>query len=285
MLPLSREAPSVELEPTDERAGSRRDGGRPRAARAVDRGRAADAAIPPSRASGQRLSPGRGHDRQGWAPQASTRSPDVVLLDLGLPDMDGLEVTRRLREWSQVPIVVISARGREDDKVAALDAGADDYVTKPFGVARAARASARGAATRDQDRRRVPADHHRPARDRFREAARHEVAARRASHADRVSLARRAGAQLRQGSDPLASLRQVRDRLRAAEPLPARLHDAAQAKARGDPARPRFLLTEAGSGTGWRRSRRAPALSGRSRAAQRMPDDRQECRGARRRGA
>ena len=66
--------------------------------------------------------------------QASTRSPDVVLLDLGLPDLDGLEVTGRIREWSRVPIVVISARGREDDKVAALDAGADDYVTKPFGV-------------------------------------------------------------------------------------------------------------------------------------------------------
>ena len=66
--------------------------------------------------------------------QASTRSPDVVLLDLGLPDVDGLEVTGRIREWSRVPIVVISARGREEDKVAALDAGADDYVTKPFGV-------------------------------------------------------------------------------------------------------------------------------------------------------
>jgi len=66
--------------------------------------------------------------------QASMRAPDVVLLDLGLPDIDGLDVTRRLREWSRVPIVVISARGREDDKVAALDAGADDYVTKPFGV-------------------------------------------------------------------------------------------------------------------------------------------------------
>ena len=66
--------------------------------------------------------------------EASTRPPDVVLLDLGLPDMDGLEVTRRLREWTQVPIIVVSARGREDDKVAALDAGADDYVTKPFGV-------------------------------------------------------------------------------------------------------------------------------------------------------
>lgn len=58
--------------------------------------------------------------------------PDAVLLDLGLPDIDGLEIVRRLREWSQVPIIVISARGRESDKVAALDLGADDYVTKPF---------------------------------------------------------------------------------------------------------------------------------------------------------
>ena len=62
------------------------------------------------------------------------RNPDVVLLDLGLPDGDGLEVARRLREWTQVPIIVISARGREHDKIAALDAGADDYLTKPFGV-------------------------------------------------------------------------------------------------------------------------------------------------------
>jgi two-component system KDP operon response regulator KdpE len=65
---------------------------------------------------------------------AATRSPDLVILDLGLPDLDGVEVTRRLREWSAVPIVVISARGREDDKIQALDAGADDYLTKPFGV-------------------------------------------------------------------------------------------------------------------------------------------------------
>jgi two-component system KDP operon response regulator KdpE len=65
---------------------------------------------------------------------AATRTPDLVLLDLGLPDLDGLEVTRRLREWSQVPIIVVSARGKETDKIAVLDAGADDYVTKPFGV-------------------------------------------------------------------------------------------------------------------------------------------------------
>ena len=65
--------------------------------------------------------------------EAATRQPDVVIVDLGLPDMDGLDVIRRLREWSKVPIIVLSARGRESDKVAALDAGADDYVSKPFG--------------------------------------------------------------------------------------------------------------------------------------------------------
>ena len=65
---------------------------------------------------------------------AATHVPDVVLLDLGLPDVDGLVVTRRLREWSAAPIVVLSARGQEQDKVAALDAGADDYLTKPFSV-------------------------------------------------------------------------------------------------------------------------------------------------------
>ena len=66
--------------------------------------------------------------------QAATRNPDVVLLDLGLPDLDGLEVAKELRGWSQTPIIVLSARGQEKDKVAALDAGADDYLTKPFGV-------------------------------------------------------------------------------------------------------------------------------------------------------
>lgn len=66
--------------------------------------------------------------------EASQTPPDVVLLDLGLPDMDGLEVIQRLREWTQVPILVISARGKEQDKVAGLDAGADDYLTKPFSV-------------------------------------------------------------------------------------------------------------------------------------------------------
>jgi two-component system KDP operon response regulator KdpE len=64
--------------------------------------------------------------------QAALRQPALILLDLGLPDLDGLEVTRRLREWATMPIIILSARGRESDKIAALDAGADDYVTKPF---------------------------------------------------------------------------------------------------------------------------------------------------------
>jgi two-component system KDP operon response regulator KdpE len=71
--------------------------------------------------------------KEGLA-QAAARNPDVILLDLGLPDRDGLEVASELREWSGTPIIVLSARGREQDKVRALDVGADDYLTKPFGV-------------------------------------------------------------------------------------------------------------------------------------------------------
>jgi two-component system KDP operon response regulator KdpE len=65
---------------------------------------------------------------------ATAYNPDLVLLDLGLPDRDGLEVTKMLREWSERPVIVLSARGQESDKIAALDAGADDYLTKPFGA-------------------------------------------------------------------------------------------------------------------------------------------------------
>jgi two-component system KDP operon response regulator KdpE len=63
---------------------------------------------------------------------AAQRPPDVILLDLGLPDLDGVSVLKRLREWTKVPVVVLSVRDREEDKIAALDQGADDYVTKPF---------------------------------------------------------------------------------------------------------------------------------------------------------
>lgn len=71
--------------------------------------------------------------REGLA-QAGSASPDLALIDLGLPDMDGLEVIRKIREWSNMPIIILSARGQERDKIEGLDAGADDYLTKPFGV-------------------------------------------------------------------------------------------------------------------------------------------------------
>jgi two-component system KDP operon response regulator KdpE len=65
--------------------------------------------------------------------QAAQGRPEIILLDLGLPDLDGVEVLRRIREWSRVPVIILSVRDREHDKIAALDAGADDFVTKPFG--------------------------------------------------------------------------------------------------------------------------------------------------------
>jgi len=87
--------------------------------------------------------------------EVGTRRPDVVILDLGLPDIGGVEVVQRLREWTEVPIIILSARTDEADKIAALDAGADDYLTKPFGVgellARLRVAMRRAARTRDGD--------------------------------------------------------------------------------------------------------------------------------------
>lgn len=66
--------------------------------------------------------------------QAASQQPDLIILDLGLPDINGMEVIRQIREWSRIPIVILSARGQEREKVTALDAGADDYLTKPFSV-------------------------------------------------------------------------------------------------------------------------------------------------------
>jgi two-component system KDP operon response regulator KdpE len=86
--------------------------------------------------------------------QASSRNPDLILLDLGLPDRDGLDVIREIRQWSHIPILVISARGQEQDKIKALDAGADDYVSKPFApgeVSARIRASLRRAAVLDKN--------------------------------------------------------------------------------------------------------------------------------------
>jgi two-component system KDP operon response regulator KdpE len=71
---------------------------------------------------------------QGALQAVMAQRPDVIILDLGLPDQDGVEVARQLREWTQTPIIILSVREHEEDKIAALDAGADDYLTKPFGV-------------------------------------------------------------------------------------------------------------------------------------------------------
>ena len=73
-------------------------------------------------------------DGQSALSAVSANRPDLVILDLGLPDLDGIQVTRMLREWTRIPIIILSVRGQETDKIAALDAGADDYVTKPFGA-------------------------------------------------------------------------------------------------------------------------------------------------------
>jgi two-component system KDP operon response regulator KdpE len=73
-------------------------------------------------------------DGQDALAAAAVQRPDLMILDLGLPDLDGVEVTRRLREWTHLPIIILSVRGQEADKIAALDAGADDYLTKPFGA-------------------------------------------------------------------------------------------------------------------------------------------------------
>ncbi len=74
------------------------------------------------------------HNGHAALASVAANPPDVVLLDLGLPDLDGIEVTRQLRAWTSIPIIIVTVRGQETDKIAALDAGADDYLTKPFGV-------------------------------------------------------------------------------------------------------------------------------------------------------
>ena len=85
--------------------------------------------------------------------EAASKRPDIILLDLGLPDLDGIDVTRRLREWTQTPIIILSARGQDLDKIAALDAGADDYLTKPFSFPSSRRRIRVAAATRRTARR------------------------------------------------------------------------------------------------------------------------------------
>jgi two-component system KDP operon response regulator KdpE len=189
---------------------------------------------------------------------ATGRAPDVMLLDLGLPDSDGIDLTRRFREWSRVPIIVISARGREEDKVAALDAGADDYLTKPFSVNELL-ARVRVALRRASD----GAEHNDVVLE-FGELrldlARHEVTvAGRGVHLTPIEykllvlLARNAGRVLTHRQ----IIKEVWGTSYAGQSHHVRVHMAElRKKIERDAARPRWLITEVG--VGYRLRDRAP---------------------------
>lgn len=182
---------------------------------------------------------------------ATSQPPDLVLLDLGLPDADGIDVTRRLREWTQVPILVLSARGRESDKVAALDAGADDYVTKPFGVDELL-ARMRVALRHAQREAGAPADPVLAIGALRIDVARHEAAVEgRALQLTPIEwkllvlLARNAGRVLTHRQ----ILREVWGPGEGHQTHTVRVHMASlRKKLEADPAQPRWLLTEPGVG-------------------------------------
>ena len=182
--------------------------------------------------------------------EAATRLPDLILLDLGLPDLTGFDVVRRVREWSTVPIIVISARGQDGDKIAALDAGADDYVTKPFSMPellarmrvalrRQARAAhddeaviSSGALSIDLARRRVT-------------IGAREVTLTPIEYRLLTTLARHAGRVMTHE----ALLREVWGPGHAGQHHYLRVYLAQlRHKIEADPARPRLLLTETGVG-------------------------------------
>ena len=181
--------------------------------------------------------------------EANTRSPALILLDLGLPDIDGVEVARRIRAWSPTPIIVLSARGREPDKIEALDAGADDYLTKPFGVGEllarmrvAVRNASRVAATADQVLEAGELRVDLAARRVFVEGR--EVRLTRTEFNLLALLARNAGRVLTHRQ----LLREVWGP-GASEPHYVRVYMAQlRHKLEADPAEPKYLITETGVG-------------------------------------
>ena len=195
--------------------------------------------------------------------------PDVVILDLGLPDMPGLEVLAGLRGWSAVPVIVLSARTDSVDKVAALDAGADDYVTKPFGVARAARPPARrgpaggGGRPRRDARGRDRQLHRRPRRQEGRARRR-----RGAPEPHRVGRPRAPRPPPRDARHPAADpARGVGPRLRHRGPLPAGVPRAPAPQARARPRAPAAPRHGGGAGVPLRAVSRPPAVARRSAAS------------------
>lgn len=179
----------------------------------------------------------------------TTSNPEVVLLDLGLPDGTGLDLVRRVREWSRLPIVVISARGREQDKIEALDAGADDYLTKPFGTGELlarVRVALRHATTGVPAAQVVTAGPLRvdlARRQVFRDGV--EVHLTATEYRLLALLARNAGRVLTHGQ----ILRDVWGPNYAEHAHYVRVYMAElRRKLEADPARPRWLLTEIGVG-------------------------------------
>ena len=182
---------------------------------------------------------------------AASHHPEIVLLDLGLPDIDGLEVIKQIREWTSVPIIVISARGKEKDKVAALDAGADDYLTKPFGVAELMariRVSLRHAqrTSREPDE---PVFEVGELRLDF--SKRHVFISKKEIHLTPIEykllsmLARHAGKVVTQRQLLIEVWGQARDE--QTHYLRIYIHQLRQ-KLEANPVRPRYLITEAGVG-------------------------------------
>ena len=185
--------------------------------------------------------------------EVATRQPDVVIIDLGLPDMDGLEVIRRVREWSAVPIIVLSARGQERDKVAALDAGADDYIGEAIRRGRAPRPAARGPAPRRGGRAGGGggAVHDRRPQGRSSPPPGLRGGDRGAVDPDRVPVARHARQARGEGADaPAAAAGGLGARPHGASSLPARLHGPPAAQARGRAGAP--ALSAHGAGVGYR---------------------------------
>ena len=174
--------------------------------------------------------------------------PDLVILDLGLPDMDGVEVVGGLRGWTTVPIIVLSARDGQGDKVAALDAGADDYVTKPFGMDELL------ARLRASLRRAAPAGDEPTVEAGVLLIDRRAKRVTRAGHEVRLTptewhvlevLVRRPGPP---GAGPTAAPGGVGADLRAGDELPAGVHGCPAAQAEANPSTPVHLITEPGLG-------------------------------------
>ena len=188
--------------------------------------------------------------REGLA-QAAGRNPEIILLDLGLPDRDGLEVTRQLRRTTRTPIIVISARGQERDKVNALDLGADDYLTKPFGVARASGENSGGPETLQPCSRRKRSNQLRNRRSQGRYGTAAGLSGRRSCppYPNRIQAAGGVGSKRRPGGhSPAAATGGLGPKLRRAEPLPQSLYGSAPPQARARPHTSATVSHEPGVG-------------------------------------